>query len=466
MRAGSTRSTASRPGPPGSFARPSGNGRGSAAECGCEGIPRLGLGAEAARRGMASPLREPRTAGLQRAHDVEVGGRAHRATDLRLDECRGRHRTPELIGQAPGHQAEQTGRPSVVSQGNRSTRERSLGGEGAGGGNGGLGQLASPKVHRLELVQQPFRRCRIALHQQVQRQLGVGNAPCSVQARHDPEPDVAVGGVGRVGAGSTEQALQPVVPGGGQLVQPHANDHTALPGHGRHIGDRPEGGHRSEVRHRDPVPRDERGCQPVRDPGPGQIRIGVDAVRTMGVDHGHRRRQHRSRNVVIGDDDVHPQLRGEGHLGHVAHPAVASDHELDASRSERAETIRGQAVSLRQPRGDVANRVHPKASQGQHPDRDRGHAIGVVVAPDRNRLPGRQRGLDAVHRALGIGHQGQGREIRQAGAQESGQALRRIDPPPGEKRRNRRTEPRELRRNVNRYREEPLETGRNHVPPW
>ena len=317
--------------------RPSGNGRGSAPNAAANASHVSGWVLKPPAAGCPPRLvsHAPQASSARTTSKSAVARTEPRTSDsTSAAAATGR---PSSSARRPATRPEQAGRPGVVPEGDRSGRERGLGRQGAGGGDGRLGQLASPKVHRLELVQQPFRRCRIALHQQVQRQLGIGNAPGGVQARHDPEPDVAVGGMGGVGAGSPEQALQPGVAGRRQLVQPQPNDHPAFPGHGRHVGDRPEGGHRGEVRHRDPVPRDERRGEPICNPGPGEIRIGVDAVRAMGVDHGHRGREHRSGDVVIGDDDVHPQLGGEGDLGHVAHPAVAGDHQAGrhGPRSER-----------------------------------------------------------------------------------------------------------------------------------
>jgi len=109
--------------------------------------------------------------------------------------------------------------------------------------------------------------------------------------------------------------------------------------------------------------------------------------------------------MVIGNDDVHPQPPRDLDLLNADDPAVAGDHQPHPGGGELLEAGIRQPIAVGQAGRDVARRLSADRAQRDGPDCHRGHAIGVVVAPDGDPLAGVQGTLDARQRDVGIGHQ-------------------------------------------------------------
>ena len=114
-RAGSTRSTTTRPGRSASAATSGGKRSGQCREGGREVRPRLGQEAESAGRRVPASLRQERGAGLERRCHMEVGRRPNRAANLVPDERRGRDRASEAVREAAGDEADEPRRPGIVA---------------------------------------------------------------------------------------------------------------------------------------------------------------------------------------------------------------------------------------------------------------------------------------------------------------------------------------------------------------
>ena len=121
--------------------------------------------------------------------------------------------------------------------------------------------------------------------------------------------------------------------------------------------------------------------------------------------------------------DVEAERGRELDLRHVADAAVAGDDEPDAGIGKAAEARLREAVALGQPGRHVAERIGSQAPQGGHPHDDRGHAIGVVVTPDRDSLTHFQGGVDPVEGAVRIGHARQIMERAGARGEEGAQLV-------------------------------------------
>ena len=67
-------------------------------------------------------------------------------------------------------------------------------------------------------------------------------------------------------------------------------------------------------------------------------------------------------------------------------PAVAGDEQRHARRRQPLEAGHATARTLGQPGRDVPHRLRPRARAARAPRPHRGHAIGVVVAPDGDPL--------------------------------------------------------------------------------
>ena len=117
-----------------------------------------------------------------------------------------------------------------------------------------------------------------------------------------------------------------------QLLEAEPDDRAALAGHRREVRDGADGRHGGQPIGRDAVPLEQRGGELVRQTGPGEVGIGIGAVGPMRVDDRGCPRQDGARQVVVGDDDVQPDLARQVDLRHVRDTAVAGDHEGHAAR--------------------------------------------------------------------------------------------------------------------------------------
>ena len=302
--------------------------------------------------------------------------------------------------------------------------------------------------------------------QEVEGQLGVGDPACGVEPRHDAEPHVAGRRMSRIVRRTGDEAAKPGMRGHRQLGQAEPDDGPALPVHRSHVRDRAHHAERGQVRDGPPAPGEQRRGEAEREPGAGQVRVGVGAVGPVRIHDGHGGRQGSKRHVMVGHDHVHAHRGRGGHLINVAHPAVAGHHQARTARRERAEAFDGQTVSLGQAGRYVADGLDAQRTEGQDPDRDRGHPVRVVVAPDRDRLPRPDGELDPVQRRPGIGHEVHRRKVLDTRIQESRGLVIGLDPAPSEQGGDRRREPGQTRWRVNRRRQEPLEPGSDHAGPW
>ena len=131
-----------------------------------------------------------------------------------------------------------------------------------------------------------------------------------------------------------------------QLLEAEPDDRPALAGHRREVRDGADGRDGRQSIGRDAVPLEQRGGELVRQTGAGEVGIGIGAIGAMRVDDRGGPRQDGARQVVVGDDDVQPDLSRQVHLRHVRDTAVAGDHEGHATRREVAQPRLGQAVAL------------------------------------------------------------------------------------------------------------------------
>ena len=179
---------------------------------------------------------------------------------------------------------------------------------------------------------------------------------------------------------------------------------------GHHVGDSPQGNqvdqvvlfqaHRSLRHGRLPVAAQQGLRQSIGDAHPGQLIEGVAPVLPLGVDHGHRLRQCLAHGVVVGDDDVDPQVVGVGDLIRGADTAVHGDDDADALVGQLGQCLFVQAVSFL-PVGDVGDDLAAERAQRLDQEYRGGHPVGVEIAIHRDRLSRPQRlsqpGDGAVH---------------------------------------------------------------------
>ncbi len=105
--------------------------------------------------------------------------------------------------------------------------------------------------------------------------------------------------------------------------------------------------------------------------------------------------------VVVGDDDVHPERLGLGHLCASVDPAVDRDQELDPGGGQLVHRRRRDAVAVAEAVGQPP--AHVRAQVAEDADQqERGRdAVGVVVTVHGDGLAALQRLVDAPPR---LGH--------------------------------------------------------------
>ena len=260
-------------------------------------------------------------------------------------------------------------------------------------------------MHLLQLVGHSLGGDRVLLEEERDRQLGVVDAARGVDPWRDAERQIARGRPFRSLGGARQQRPQPRPLAACELVQPQPNDRPALPGHRRHVGDRADRRDPGQIGNDDAATRDQGGRHLVGDAGARQVRVRICAVRALRIDDRQGARQRTGGQVVISDDDVHPQPPRDVDLLDADDPAVAGDHQPHAGGGQLLEAAPRQPIAIGQSRRDVTRRLGADGAQRDGPDRHRGHAIGVIVAPDGDPLAGVQGPLDARQRDVGIGHQ-------------------------------------------------------------
>jgi hypothetical protein len=413
---------------------------------------------------VAAALGQVSSAGFERRRDVEVGRRPHGAAELVLGGADDRDRPRQLVRQPAGDEADEPGLPRVVAEDERPGPggERCPGGGPPRLGERGRGELPSANVNRLERIRQPVRLVRIVRHEQRHGQLGLGDAARRVDPRCDRIRQVSSRWRRRIRHGARHQRPQAGPGRGGQLTNPEQDDRPRLPRHRREVGHGPDCRDAGKVRGPASGAAQERRGQPVGEARSGEVLIGIAAVSAMGIDDRHRRRQHGSRQVMVGDHHVDPHPLRLGDLGDVRHAAVAGDDEPNVALGEARQPRHREAVPVRPARGHVAERVGAERPQGERPDRHCAHAVRVVVTPDGHALPRCHGALDPAQRAFGIRHQVDGMEGLLTGRQEALEPRRARDAAPGEERCDRGAEPRQ-HRGVDRFGQEPFQSRRDHV---
>ena len=132
-----------------------------------------------------------------------------------------------------------------------------------------------------------------------------------------------------------------------------------------------------------------------------QVGERIAGARGRARGHDRRVRQHRPGPVVVGHDDVEPELAGaRDGLGR-GDAAVDGDQQPGAGRRQRLDARDRDAVAVLEAAGQ--ERLDLGAQQPQHLDRERrgAHAVDVVVAVHDDRAAGGDRALD---QRAGLGH--------------------------------------------------------------
>ena len=219
--------------------------------------------------------------------------------------------------------------------------------------------------------------------EELQRRLGMREPPGCVDPRRQTESDSAGVDGGRVDSGRAHQRTQPELLRPRQRFQPGPREVPVLVHERDDVGDRRD---RDEIEVPPQLLRpraEERLTELVDDPGSAELREWI-VGRPRRDDRAVR--QLVSRPVVVGDDDVEPQLFRAGHLGDRGDPAVHGDDEGAPVAGQSVERLAGDAVALLEPAREVPGDVCAELPQDEHGERRGADPVRVVVAVDTDAL--------------------------------------------------------------------------------
>jgi len=114
------------------------------------------------------------------------------------------------------------------------------------------------------------------------------------------------------------------------------------------------------------------------------------AVRQLGIAEHVRTGQFFRRQVMVGNDHGHAQLAGAGYGRPVGDAAVHGEQELRALGVQRFHALGVHAVAFLAAVGQMPEAAEAVMFQHFQNDGGAGHAVGVVVAPHGQLLPGAQ----------------------------------------------------------------------------
>ena len=159
-------------------------------------------------------------------------------------------------------------------------------------------------------------------------------------------------------------------------------------------------------------PRGDRPRQFEGHAGPAEAAEWIGRVWEAGVHEHVGRGQGGGEVMVVGDDQLQPEVAGMLRLRDRRDPAVDRDHEAHALRRQRRERLGVEAVALFLPARHVPRGLGVERLQAADEDRGGAHAVGIVVAVDRD-LPA---GLGGSQDPLGgLGHAGEGFGVAEVG---------------------------------------------------
>ncbi len=216
----------------------------------------------------------------------------------------------------------------------------------------------------------------------------------------EPEADRPRVEAGGVHAADRHQRLQPRLAGAAEAPQAGAHEPAVLPLQRHDVAD---GGERHEVevlvggRGVEPGALEQRLGELVRHAGRAQVRarIAADArVDDRGVGQGAVR----PRRVVVGDHHVEPRRARRRHLVDRGDRAVGRDQQAGAAGRQPLDGGRREPVAVLEAARQIPVDLRAQGAQDPHEDGRRAHAVGVVVAVDRDPRPAPGVAEDALGR--------------------------------------------------------------------
>ena len=220
----------------------------------------------------------------------------------------------------------------------------------------------------------------------------------------------------------------------GQGVQTAGDDGAVLPLHTHHIGHCADGSQGAIPGKEGTLPAFAAQGQHQLEGNAhaGQVLEGIGTIRPMGVHHSHGVRKAFLTLVMVGNDHIHPQGVGKGHLLVSGDAAVHGDHQACSLLPQGLDSLAGKAVAIFNAAGDIAQALYAAAFEIVHQKDGRGDAVHIIVAKDGNGLSPGNGQLDALHGLVHILHQHRGEGEAPLPVQNLRRLLRGSDAPAGE----------------------------------
>ncbi len=293
-------------------------------------------------------------------------------------------------------------------------------------------------VDLFDLGGEPARLVTVATAEEREGQRGVGEPTGGVQARGEPEGDLA--GAELLASAEAGAVAEGLHAGAelrrGQHPQPRAHERAVVAVERRHVGDGAEGdqiqlGAESRAEAGDEAERQARAAEPG---------VVERAVRPMRVQEGVGRQRLVGDQVVIDHDDVHAPLASAGDARMIGRAAVTGDQQVGVAAEAAVESRVGEAVAALEAVRGVGLHLGAELLERVGEDRRAGGAVDVVVAEERDPLALATRGGQSVGGGGAVGHHRGIAQVRQPRLEE-GTGGRAGEPPLQEDLRGRRADP-------------------------
>ena len=187
----------------------------------------------------------------------------------------------------------------------------------------------------------------------------------------------------------------------GQRFQTSCHEHPVFPLQGHNVRHGAKADHVGVFLQHPFLRAAQRGGQLEGHAHAGKILMGIAAVRAVGVYHSRCGGKRLLALMMVGNNQVNPQLPAQLRLTDGGDAAVHGDDQLDALVVKLVDGDGVQAVALLQAAGNVAHRVGAVAAEKIRQQAGGGDAVHIVVAEHGDLLPP---GHGKSHPAGGLVH--------------------------------------------------------------
>ena len=365
-----------------------------------EGLDGVILDPQARRCRMAAAGEEMGAAGLERGENVEAGHAPEaprRRPPLMLVLGDDDDRAVVALGKPAGHDPHHARMPATAGEDQRRRGDRIeiVGGLPRGGQEDAPLEGVALFVEAMDHIGQLEGAGLVGGGEHLDRQAGLAEPPGGIEPRRQPEGDILA--LERRLLLELGQLHQPHDPGAApqsEALEAMLDEDPVLVEEGHDVGDGAERRQADGPQEHLPQPRrhvlgatgpcGDRPGELEGHRGATQVAEGIAAPREPGMNEHRRLGERGAEAVVVGDDQIDPQLAGHVRLGGACDPAVDGDHELCPLRRQAAERLGVEAVALLEAVGHIPFRRRPEGLETAEEDCRGAHAVGVVIAVDHD----------------------------------------------------------------------------------